>query len=280
MVHSCADGSKKTMSREFPGRWLLVCGCAALTFSICVHPDQAGSPPLPAGAPAPAAQPAPANQPQPSQEQLGDAFAARQRYQAAIEAYAKVPHPSANTWNKMGIAYQMLFNTRDALRCYKQSIKLDAKNASFLNNMATAYDSMKEYGQAEKIYRKALKADPQSAIVYKNLGTNLMMQRKYAKGADAYRQALAIDPEVFQDSGSPRVSSPGNVQDRGALNYYMALGCVRAGQTDCALKSLRMALNEGFTTAKKLVADPAFQSLRDNPDFKKLLAEQAEATKK
>jgi hypothetical protein len=54
----------------------------------------------------------------------------------------------------------------------------------------------------------------------------------------------------------------------------MAAGCARAGYTDCALQYLRMALDEGFTTRKKVQADSQFASLRDNPAFKQLLAEQ------
>ena len=44
---------------------------------------------------------------------------AHQRYQAAIEAYKKAPQDSAAVWNKMGIAYQMMFNLEDAIRCYQ-----------------------------------------------------------------------------------------------------------------------------------------------------------------
>ena len=35
-----------------------------------------------------------------------------QRYQAAIEAYKKVPGQPANALNQMGIAYQMMFNLK------------------------------------------------------------------------------------------------------------------------------------------------------------------------
>jgi hypothetical protein len=35
-----------------------------------------------------------------------------------------------------------------------------------------------------------------------------------------------------------------------------------------------MALDEGFTTRKKVANDSEFASLRDNPAFKQLLAEQ------
>ena len=44
---------------------------------------------------------------------------AHQRYQAAIEAYKKAPTDDAAVWNKMGIAYQMMFNLTDAMHCYQ-----------------------------------------------------------------------------------------------------------------------------------------------------------------
>jgi len=198
----------------------------------------------------------------------------QKRYQLAIAAYKKVQPPRASVWNKMGIAYQMMFNLKEAQRCYKESMKLDPKNSTTVNNLATTYDSMKKYKDAEKTYRKALKIAPNSAIIYKNLGTNLLTQHKYQAGLDAYKQAMTLDPQIFQDRNSPRVSNPANVQDRGAMNYYMALGCLHSGQTDCALQYLRNALNEGYVTPKKLATDDQFLSLRDNPAFQQMLADQ------
>ena len=241
------------------------------------------------GAAAPASQPATAQTipaalspgapkpgPPPTPEELADSFAVHQRYQAAIAAYAKAP-PSAAVWNKMGIAYQMMFNLKDATRCYRASLRLDPHNSNVLNNLGTIYDSLKEYGEAEHFYKKALKSDPRSALVLKNLGTNLLSQHKYNRGWEAYKQALAIDPQIFEDRNSPQVQNPTSVQERGAMNYYMAMGCVRAGLTDCALQYLGMALDEGYTNPKKVAQDVAFASLRDNPDFKQLLARQSNA---
>jgi len=199
-----------------------------------------------------------------------------QRYQAAIASYQKAP-PSATVWNKMGIAYQMMFNVRDATRCYRQSLKLDPHNAQVINNLATVNDSQKQYPEAEHLYHKAIKINPNSALVYKNLGTNQLAQHKYARGWDAYQHALALDPQIFEDHSTPQVQNPASLTERGAMNYYMALGCVRIGQTDCALQYLRMALDEGFTNPKKVASDVAFASLRDNPDFKQLLASQQNA---
>jgi len=207
-------------------------------------------------------------------EQVGDSLIIHQRYQAAIAAYAKSSPMSAEVWNKLGIAYQMMFNPRDAARCYKESLKLDPRNAQVINNLGTVYASLKQYAQADKWYHKALKYDSKSALILKNLGTNLLAEHKYNKGWEAYQQALAIDPQIFTDRKSPTVQNPGSVAERGAMNYYMAAGCARAGYSDCALQYLRMALDEGFTTRKKIAEDVEFASLRDNPAFKQLLAEQ------
>jgi tetratricopeptide (TPR) repeat protein len=210
----------------------------------------------------------------PTPEQIGDSLMAHQRYQAAIESYKQAPQDDAATWNKMGIAYQLMLNMADAMRCYQRSLKLSPKNANVLNNLGTIYDAQKEYRAAEKMYRKALKIDPHSALILKNLGTNLLSQHKYEKGWESYKQALAADPQIFDHSTRPRVENPASLQDRGAMNYYMAKGCVRAGMPDRAIEYLRMAINEGFTNPKKISADTEFASLHGIPAFEALLAQE------
>jgi Flp pilus assembly protein TadD len=213
-------------------------------------------------------------QDQPPAKEVGDALMLHQRYQAAIEAYKKVSVPSAEALNQMGIAYQMMFNLDEAVKCYQESLRLDPQNANVMNNLGTVYDSLKQYGAAERMYRKALKVDSKSALIEKNLGTNLLAQHHYKKGWAAYQTALSIDPKIFKNSTSPRVDNPASAQDRGAMNYYMAKGCVRAGQNDCAIDYLRMALNEGYTSPKKIEADGEFAGLRGVPAFETLLAAQ------
>ena len=217
----------------------------------------------------------PMSTPQPTPEQLGDALMAHQRYQAAIEAYKKAP-PNAAVWNKLGIAYQLMFDMTDAMHCYQTSHKLDPKNANVLNNLGTVYDAMKDYRKAEKMYRKALKIDSESALIRKNLGTNLLSQHKYEKGWQQYQAAVKIDPTIFQGSSRLRVQNPASVSDRGAMNYYMAKGCVRAGMPQQAIEYLRRALNAGFTSPKKIIADNEFATLQGIPAFEELLSSQTQ----
>jgi tetratricopeptide (TPR) repeat protein len=206
--------------------------------------------------------------------ELGDALVYHKRYQAAIAAYQSAPAMTASIWNKMGMAYQMLLNLNGATRCYKQSLKLDPKNSSVYNNLGTAYESQGDLRQAERMYRKAVLLDPNLALAYKNLATCLMAQRKYKQGRQADAKALALDPTIFAPGNYPTVDDAASVRDRGAMNYYVAIDCARAGQTACALEHLRMALNQGYTSARKVAADSNFASLAGDPRFQQLLAEQ------
>ena len=215
----------------------------------------------------------PSPQPPATPEELGDSLMEQQRYQAAIAAYQQAPR-TAILWNKIGIGYQLMFNAEEAERCYEASLRMDRKNPRVMNNLGTIYDSEKEYSNAERMYRKAVKIDAHSAIIYKNLGTNLLVQRKYTKGWEAYQTALSIDPNIFRNTAGPRIQNPTSAGERGAMNYYMAKGCVRAGLNDCAIDYLRMALNEGFTNPHKIEADTEFAGLRSLPAFQQLLAEQ------
>jgi pentatricopeptide repeat protein len=60
------------------------------------------------------------------------------------------------------------------------------------------------------------------------------------------------------------------------MNYYMAKGCVRAGMPDRAIEYLRMALKEGCTSPKKIIADNEFATLHGLPAFEELLASQTQ----
>jgi len=231
---------------------------------------------VPASPPQPTHASAVATQIPPSPEEIGDALMTHQRYQAAIAAYKKAPANSADAMNKMGIAYQMMFNFEDALRCYKGSLKINPANAHVYNNLGTIYDGLKDYRNAERSYRKALKLEPGSSVVLKNLGSDQLAQHKYKEGWESYKAALALDPTVFKEGAAKlRIANPGTLEERGAMNYYMAKGCVRAGMTGRAIEYLRMALNEGFTNPRKIIADSELAGLRGLPAFEQLLAAQS-----
>jgi tetratricopeptide (TPR) repeat protein len=181
---------------------------------------------------------------------------------------------TAELWNKMGMADEFMANAEQAIRCYKESLRLNPNDPRVLNNLATLKEVLKDYGTADRLYRKALKLDPTFAMYYKNLGTNLIAQKKYLEGWEAYKQALALDPGIFAEDDYMTVGTPAAVHDCGAMYYYMALACVRAGQNSRALGYLRKAMNEGFVAPERIASDREFAALSGDPGFKKLLAEE------
>jgi tetratricopeptide (TPR) repeat protein len=256
--------------RPLPAMMLLsaICLCEPLVLSSQVPTREATDVPPPA-----AARPsAPVFQATP--EEIGDALMAHQRYQEAIGEYKQAPQNSADVWNKMGIAYQLMFDSKDAMQCYKKSMRLNSRNAHVVNNLGTVYDSLKDYRRATHYYNRALKLDPDSALIAKNLGTNLLARRKYQEGWEMYKRALALNPHVFDERGASLVENTASAQERGAMNYYMAKGCVQAGLTDQAIEYLRLAMSEGFANPKKVAEDTSFARLKGLPAFQKLMTEQ------
>ncbi len=209
-----------------------------------------------------------------STEQQGDLLEIHKRYQAAIEVYSSIQPRSATVWNKIGIAYQMLDDAKDAARCYRKSLKLESANAHAINNLATVEDTLQQYAAAERNYRKALSLEPGSASILKNLGTNLLMQHEYGRGSEAYAQALTIDPHIFDTFDGPVITPPTPPMERGAANYFKARSCARAGLANCALTHLREAFDEGFATTAKVAKEDDFAGLLGDREFEKLLAEQ------
>ena len=210
------------------------------------------------------------------EENEGDVLMVHQRYQAAIEAYKKAPQDEATVWNKMGIAYQLLYNNADAMRCYQTAHQLEPKNPSVINNLGSLAMSSRRFSEAEKLYRKAVKLDTSSPLFHKNLGTAYLSDHKYKKGWEEYRAALALDPNVFIHSSGVRVDNPTSPQDRGAMNYYMAKGCMLSGEKQQAIEYLRLALNEGFTSPKKIIEDEEFAGLRGMPAFQELMESESQ----
>jgi tetratricopeptide (TPR) repeat protein len=209
-----------------------------------------------------------------SPEELGDLQMVRKRYQAALEAYSQVSPKSSGVWNRIGIANQQMFVTEEAKKSYQHALKLDPKNPDVLNNLGSVYYSLKQYSDAERFYRKALKINPKSALIYKNLGTDLLAEDKFKKGWECYQTALSIDPEIFERVNQLRIGEPTASQKRGAMNYYLAKSYARVGMPQLAVGYLRMAIDEGFTDRKKVLADKEFASLHGVSAFEQLISEQ------
>jgi tetratricopeptide (TPR) repeat protein len=204
----------------------------------------------------------------------GDIFMARKQYRDAVDMYRSLPE-TAVVANKIGIAYHQMLDLNTAEKQYKRAIKLDSHYAEALNNLGTVYYAKKKYRGAIKQYNKALKYSPESASIYSNLGTAYFARKKYEKAMTAYQKALALDPDVFEHRNSAGVLlQERTVEERAKFHYYQAKLYAKAGMADRALLCLRKALEEGLKERDKIAEEPAFEKMRELPEFKELLAYQ------
>jgi tetratricopeptide (TPR) repeat protein len=215
-------------------------------------------------------------------EERADIFMARKSYEDAVDYYyraLKQTHmTNAILWNKLGIAFQQLQNFSASRKAYNQAIRHQKGYTEPMNNIGTTYFMEKKYGKSVKYYLRALKLNPDSASYHLNLGTSYMHMKKYKESVDEYRTALTLDPNVF----TQRSAFGTTIEARGAdPEYYFYLGKVFAslGRAEDAVRSLRRALEDGFKDRKRILDDPDFMKISQNPAYVELMTNPPAAIK-
>jgi tetratricopeptide (TPR) repeat protein len=216
------------------------------------------------------------SQPALTPEMRCDIMVARKDYLGAVSCFKDGADKSAVMANKAGIAYHQLGKPADldnARKYYEKAIKLNPNYAEAVNNLGTIYYARKSFRRAITQYRKALQLRPESAPFMANLGTAYFARKQYALASQEYVAALQIDPEIFERrSNQGSAVQDQNVEDRAKYHYYMAKTYAQAGVKDRALQYIRKSLEEGFKEREKFLKEPEFALLRDDPDFKELMA--------
>jgi tetratricopeptide (TPR) repeat protein len=205
-------------------------------------------------------------------EVRGDILMARKMYRDAVEKYREAPE-SAILANKIGIAYHQMLEMDTAKKYYERAVKLNARYAEAINNIGTVYYAKKSYRRAISHYNKALKITPDSASILSNLGTAYFARKNYELAFATYQKALQLDPEVFEHRSAHGVLlQERNVEERAKFHYYLAKTYAKAGMYERALLYIRKALEEGFKEREKFKQESEFTALRENPEFKLLMA--------
>jgi len=210
-----------------------------------------------------------------SYEERADIYMARKSYEDAVDYYyraLKEAHmANAVVWNKLGIAYQQLQNYHASRKAYAQAVRRQKDYTEPLNNIGTTYFVEKKYGKSVKYYLRAIKLNPDSASYHMNLATSYLHMKKYKDAVEEYRTALTLDPDIFlrRSAFGTTIEAP-----RGAdAEYYFYLGKVFAslGRPEEAVRSLRRALEDGFKDRKRILEDPDFMKISQNPAYVELM---------
>ena len=260
-------------------RFLLTALVPVLAFALepQMERSQVLEPGSAVNAPSAAHETTPAAKPSLTSEERGDIFMARKMYREAIDQYRAAPE-TAVTLNKIGIAYHQTLDLRAAQRYYERAIKKNPKYFEVVNNLGTVFYAQKRYSRALHQYQKAIKINPNSASVYSNIGTAHFAMKDYKEAFQAYQQAVKLDPEVFAHHDSYGVLlQDSSISERARFHYYLAKTYAQAGMVDLAVQFVRKALEEGFKERNKFIEEPEFAVLKDNADFKALMAQEPRA---
>jgi tetratricopeptide (TPR) repeat protein len=230
--------------------------------------------PLPPPAPAGQAHETPAKPRSLSFEERGDIYMARKSYDDAVGSYYRALREAhfanALVWNKLGIAYQQLQNYHASRKAYEQAVRRRKNYAEPLNNIGTTYFMQDKYAKSVKYYLKALKLDPNSASYHMNLGTSYFHMKEYKESVEEYRTALRLDPNAF----AARSAFGTTIEARGAdpeYYFYVAKVFASLGRAEEAVRNLRRALEDGFKDQKRILNDPDFQKISQNPAYVELM---------
>lgn len=208
-----------------------------------------------------------------SPEVRGDILMARKMYREAIDTYREGPKDSPILANKIGIAYHQLLDLDSAKKQYERAMKLNPEYSEAINNLGTVYYARKSYRRAVNEYKKALRINPDSPSILSNLGTAYFARKQYKQATEMYQRALELDPDVFDRRSTAGVLlQERSVEERAKYHYFMAKLYAKEGNTERALLNIRRALEEGFKEKDKFLKDPEFAALKDNQEFKLLMA--------
>jgi tetratricopeptide (TPR) repeat protein len=205
-------------------------------------------------------------------EQRADIYMARKSYADAIDYYHRALRqqgPSANLWNKLGIACQLEMNYRAARKAYKEAAKRRTDFAEPWNNLGTTYFLESKFRKSVKYYRQALKRTPGSASFHMNLGASYSHMKKFPQAVEQYREALSLDPNVLTEH-SPTATV---VQAQGAdveFYFYLAKVFASLARPEDSVHYLRRALEDGFKDLKRLDEDPDFRKISHYPAYVEL----------
>jgi tetratricopeptide (TPR) repeat protein len=207
-------------------------------------------------------------------DERADIYMARKSYEDAVDYYYRALKQAnfadAVLWDKLGMAYIHLQNFRAARKAYNQAMRHQKNYSEPLNNIGTTYYYEGKYGKSVKYYLRALKLNPNSASYHLNLGVSYLHMKKYQESVGEYRAALILDPNVFAE----RSAFGTTIQVRGAdPEYYFYLAKVFAslGRVEESVHSLRRALEDGFKDRKRILNDPDFEKISQDPAYVELM---------
>jgi len=116
----------------------------------------------------------------------------------ALKAYKeaiRLKPDLAGAWNNLGVAYGHLQQYDQALKAYQEATRLKPDFAEAWNNLGNTYLHLQQYDQALMAHQEAIRLKPDYANAWDNLGVNYRKLRQYDQALKAYQEAIRLKPD-------------------------------------------------------------------------------------
>jgi DNA-binding winged helix-turn-helix (wHTH) protein/tetratricopeptide (TPR) repeat protein len=214
-----------------------------------------------------------------------DAPAAEQEFQRAIALepnYATAHHWYALNLASMGRLDQALYEIRKAE-------ELDPLSPMIATNVGWVLYLQGHYPEAELSFRKVLDMDPSFVRAHTRLGITLLTEKKYKAAIAELKASIKLSNDPYAEgvladalaqsgdqNGARRIIA--QLEKESAQHYVppfgIALAYIGLGEKTKALDWLQKAADDHTTSMIYMKVDPELASLRSDPRFQKLLAQQ------
>jgi len=119
---------------------------------------------------------------------------ARESFERATQLHASYPGTLANAWNNLGLLATQEGRADEAVRCFKEAVRLSPDHLIALNNLGNAYRLQKSWDAARKVFERALEVSVSDPEANYGLGMVFAQADDTARAYDYLQRALKSRP--------------------------------------------------------------------------------------
>lgn len=145
---------------------------------------------------------------------LGALLAGRGSYAEALECFEHLEslRADANVYYNLGICYQNLERTEEAIAVYKKALELNCTHYESLNNLGLLYSDNKRFEESEQCFSELLSLNPDYLNGIYNLGHVKLLQDKLEEAEALFLRALQMMGGGEHKLKAPALSNLGVVR--------------------------------------------------------------------
>ena len=179
---------------------------------------------------------------------------------SGIEDYEMTPEH----WFNLGNAYYDSGKYKEAIKSFKQALRINPDDAEAHFNLGVAYGGLGKYKEAIESYKQAIRIDPDCRDAHYNLGVAYYESGRHQEAIESYKHTIRIDPDCK------------------SAHYNLGLTYGKLGKREEAIEACKQAIRINPDDAKALsflgtcyvfldkhkeAIDAYEQAIRIDPDY-------------